>query len=452
MMPKPNLILMLIIFLTSFASALVYFKCVSILWKPTIKTLYVPILIGALIMTGIEFVGVAYLNEPFAYVVSAISCFLLLKYFFYISFYEAFFASLLFVFQTMCLKGMVAGTMSLLLGKNTFQLFSLDYYTLLISGIADLFKLMIFIYIKKEVKKDKYRVFLSSEEEVLTILFAHIGIFLFMLFHSYNYYYNLDLIWFSISQVLVSALMFLVYALIFNFGVRTANLIQRDLWGRHAQEQMQARIDQHDVYLRAIKEIDQFNYQYRELMVTVDYLLQERRDVELHELLKTSFPSLILTLPTTKKYSNHPFIEAALFAWNTVCEREGIELETMVYVPMPFDMDEYHMTHFFQCVQEISMILARGSFHKKHRATIVMEGKVANQWLTIKSTASFSGQIETRNDLPYFLTPNALDLKSKYYMLQRLTEEDHGMCSFSVDNKRQEFSLILSRRVDKLKE
>lgn len=451
-MPQLNIVLMLLILLVSFATAFVYFKCVATLWKPSVKVLYVPVLVGAVVMATITLIGISILNEPFAYITYTIVCLFLVLIFFRITLAEAFFVSLIYVFQTMCLKGLVAGIISLLVAKNTFQLFSLDFYALLITGIADFIKLMVFVYITKEVKKDKYRVFFSSEAEVLTILFTHVGIFLFMLFHSYNYYYNLDLIWFSISQVLVSALMFIVYVLVFNYGIRSANMIQRELWSKHAQDQMLTRIAQHDVYLRAFKDIDKFKHEYRELMVTVDYLLQEKRQEELYTLLTTSFPSLVISLPTSKQFSNHPLIDAALFDWNNICEREGIELNSMVYVPMPFDMDDYSMTQFFQCVQEISMTLARGAFHKNHRATISMEGKVANQWLTIKSTASFAGLIETKDDLPYFLTANALDLKSKYILLQRLTEEDRGMCSFFVDNARQEFSLILSRHVGKFKE
>lgn len=446
-MPEPTVIIYIIVCFVLFACNWSFLRMSTIIWKPKAKSIYIPCVVGSAVFAAYAVSSSIWIhNEPVIYLLDLLLCYVMMRLLFRLSSNEAIWASCFFVFNTICCKGIILGVLSLVLGKNIYQVLSIPFYSLLAIAIAGILKAMFLQFYRTVIPIPMTRFFLSCEKEVQDMLKQHTFLVLFMLFHCYNYAYNLDLIWFSMAQIITSVLMLVMYMWILSYGTQVANLMQKDMWNQKLTEQMQVRLAQHKRYNTTLEDMSDFSKQYQILVGNAQQHLKRQEQDKLADILMNKMPRLaqaIPTIPAIQQFSNEPGCDAVLFEWRNICVEEQIAFDALLFIPTPNNIRPDLLHHILQFLNDLHTPLAKG-VQNKRESTISIEAKVTNSWLSIKSTSSFRGKIDMQNELPYFILDDALRLKSIYHRLREFVTSNQGMVSCSSDNSKKQFSIIIS--------
>lgn len=206
------------------------FFCMVILkqWKARISNILLPLIYPILCTASVIFVG-KIANEPTAYIAlfifSMLSLLILLK----VSLEESILLSTFQIFHMIFAKSIVAGAMSLILQKNMYQLFQVAQYEQLIMAIAHGVLVVLFFIYYLTFNKKKISTFFLCKGQVYNVMITHIIISIYMLFKSYNFYFNLDLIWFSVEQIFTAIILYSLFMISFKFSVLISNLMQNQI-------------------------------------------------------------------------------------------------------------------------------------------------------------------------------------------------------------------------------
>ncbi|MEG0179598.1 MAG: hypothetical protein RR424_02935 [Oscillospiraceae bacterium] len=423
-----------------FVCEFVCFKIGTLIWKPKISVLF-PCIVGATILSAVN-IGCSFLNnEPATHLIHVFAYFLLFKLLFHISSAEAAFTGVFSTFNLMCWRGIISGIISLIMKKNTFQVLSVDLYSLIISTLAVVITLFVLLYYKSPAHFLRMKVFFSCQNELNTVLSLQAALGLFMLFNSYNNYYNLDIIWFSLAQISTPAIMFVIYIMIFNYGIKIANLLQKELWQENLTEQIKLRFAHRQTYQKTFEKISEFKHVYRENMVAANYCLEKNDIKALTEILNVKMPSLVENLPVVELFSNVPEYDAALFDWYNISIANSIDFNAKLFIPTQSTIKPYIIHNLLQLLRELHTPLAQNS--KKNRM-ISINSKALNNWLSVQTVSSFNGIIENKDDLPYFVVDDGIKTKTSYRNLNEFAAAEKMLISYTSDNKTHQFSTTIS--------
>ncbi|MEG2021932.1 MAG: hypothetical protein RR087_09150, partial [Oscillospiraceae bacterium] len=370
-----------------------------------------------------------------------VTYFALFKLLYHTSVSEAAFAGVFSTFNIMCWRGMFAGILSLALKKNTFQLFSIEIYAIIITMLASIFTLIALLYYISPVNLLRIKVFFSCAYELNTVLYLHMALTLFMLFNSYNNYYNLDIIWFSMAQIITPTIMFVIYIMIFNYGIRMSNFLQRELRQENLTEQIKLRYAHRQTYQMAFNKIAEFKHNYRENVITANYCLEKNDLKTLHTIINHELPTLVENLPVIEQFSNNPEYDAALFDWYNSCLAYSIAFKATLFVPPQTTFKSQDIHTLLQLLRELHTPLAQKS---KKGKSITITGKLVNNWFSVHTAGSFSGVIEAKNELPYFLVDDGVKTKTAYRNLVEFTSAEKMLITYNVDSKASQFETTVS--------
>ncbi|WP_250277897.1 GHKL domain-containing protein [[Clostridium] colinum] len=200
-------------------------------WKGRILNILIPLIYPVTCTIAVIFTAkkITIANEPTSYVVLFIVSMILLILLLKIRLEEAIFLSIFQTFHIVFVKGLSAGAMSLFYQKNMFQLFQVDQYTQIITCIAHGLLATLFCIYYLTFNSQKMSAFFLCKGQVYYVMIIHIMLTLYLLFNCYNFYFNLDLIWFSVEQVYTCIVLYTIYFLVLRFGVRTTSLLQNEI-------------------------------------------------------------------------------------------------------------------------------------------------------------------------------------------------------------------------------
>lgn len=206
------------------------FFCLLILkhWKARLLNILLPLIYPILCTFAVILVG-KIANEPSAYIVlficSMISLLILLK----VRLEESIFLSVFQLFHMIFVKSVIAGSMSLILEKNMYQLLQVSQYEQLIMCIAHGLLVIMFLIYYITFNSKKVDAFFLCKGQVYFVMIIHIIISIYILFKCYNFYFNLDLIWFSVEQVFTAIALYALFMIVLRFSIRISNLIQNEM-------------------------------------------------------------------------------------------------------------------------------------------------------------------------------------------------------------------------------
>lgn len=421
----------------------VYLYGIGFIWKPRYRRWF-PCLIGAPVLSFGVWAGLLLNHDPLAYILYFLAALLVVRVLFHCPLLCAAFAGTASTFFIASYKGITLGVLSVVLKKNMFQILSLPVYPdLVMVSTAILFLATILVFAKSS-SIEKLKIFFSSAPETQAIFLQHIAMLIFLLFYSYNYYYNLDLIWFSLAHPLVCTLLIVIYMLAFLYGVRIAFLIQEDIRNKHLHEQMQSRLAHYQVYRSVFGSIGAFEHQFREFMLSAQYLVKSNDQAKLDALIHTQGPALLQMLPQRQEFSNDPSCDAIFHDWNSVCEGQGITFGASFFVPVDSAQLAPLLQTSLNLLRELFMQLQLDGAGHSARGEVFIKSTLNHRWLVIRASTTYLGGIKEVKTQPYFTHPDGISIKSSYLHLSELTTENGGIINFEIDSQNKVFSIILS--------
>lgn len=381
-------------------------------------------------------------NEILSYLVLLAGQTLLLKLFIHLNWCQAVFAGIFDTLHLICIKGITIGIVAVLLRKNLYQVITNPRFFLLVLLVTMLLQSFLYWFYGRFLDRKKFQLLFNLEAELESVVLQHGALFVFMLFYSYNYYYNLDLVWFSLAQTLLSLLILVLYFLILSYGTRVSYLLEHDIHNELLRQQLKLQLSQYSSYQQMLSEIETFKYHFRERILSLEQLLEEGDTSALKTAAHTQVLPLLNLLPAKKTFSNNEFINAVLLDWEQQCARQQIAFHCLLFVP---DMLKEHQ-------EEIADILYRLRELYQHltlchtNGSLKLEGRHIQSRLVLQVSGSYRGSISQKKDLPCFETPEGLQTKSAYHRLSDMLEAFDGTLFWDTDPDTSQFLLTLSIR------
>ena len=441
-MEKLDMIMSAILLIATAIYAWTFYKTAALFWKPKFGKRLAPLFVS--ILGAITIYALTYLkNEPIIYLAYLMFDTIILLIFFRISITAATFASLFASINTICIKGVLLGIVSLFMKSNLYQTINTPNVEIAILAIIVIIKTIIFRNFRNANNRERSKYFFDSPKQLNTTVVIHSVLFVFMLFYSYNYYYNLDLVWFSFAQTLLSALILMIFYIILISQIQVSTLIYNDIRNKHVSELTQVRLAQYKQHENTISSLTKFKHSYHEMILSTQYLLEKNEVSKAYEYLNTNATKFLDTLPVFKEYSNNRVCDSIIYEWTNLCELAEIGFTGDIYIPDDTHLDLQAIYDALQYLQEIFSPLAM-NMKNPQEAKISLSSSYENNWLVITCKGTYNGVIEIRDDIPYFITEQGVDIKTSYRRLITLTEANKRLLTFTINPTQKIFTVEIS--------
>lgn len=416
-----------------------YIKTACFYWTPRFNAWSFST-IAACIMGTIIWSSTFLSNEILSYLIFAMAEVMILRMGTDCNHVHAFLGAIASTFHTMCIKGIVVGVLSLMLRKNLYQIITASDLNLMAITATMFLKMGTPLLFTGPKMRNGYRTLFRSDNELEAVLLQHGALFIIMLFFSYDYYYNLDLIWFTIAQIILSVLMLVLYYLTLYYGVRISNLLENDIANTRIRQQLNDKLAQYDSYQNTFKQIEDFKYYFRENMLVVETLIANGSTGAARNKLHAAIPLLLEKLPARKVYSNNERLNALLLDWDTHCQTNKIRFESTVYLPPGFEKKEEEILSALAIIEDMYSYITKVS----KAPSIKVEGKALQGNFVLNIVGSIHGTVERRFGLPYFIMPDGDHIKMLYHKLSAMSESIHGILFWNYLLRERTFQIIFS--------
>ena len=379
-------------------------------------------------------------NEILFYLILLLLSFSLLKLFIHITYSQALFATITLILHFMIAKGITVGLLSLFLKKNLYQIITVES-TALLTLVLSLILTNIFLamYSSKETRKLIVILF-NTESELTRLIQILCSLFIFMLFYSYNYYYNLDLVWFSIAQVILSVLVLILYYQLLSYSLRISNLLEVKLFQQQVESHLNIQLAHYQNHKEIMHSINNSKHKYREKLMTIEALLENKQIDSAIALIQDSSDSLNDELSIAYMASNHDLINGVLFSWKNSCKQNSTDFETQIFISKEI---EPICNNILKIITILEVLFDLLTFNNK-KSHISIAGKSRNNLFVIKASCIISGSVYDRSGLPFFISKNGLDAKSHYRRLSSITKSYNGIISWSFNSEISSFEITVS--------
>ncbi|MEG2982528.1 MAG: GHKL domain-containing protein, partial [Raoultibacter sp.] len=266
---------------------------------------------------------------------------------FYGRFIHMFWAALNFTFHTLVIRGIVLAIASLAVNLNMYRIIE-DNLLNTLTLIATFFVLCLFLVVfNAKVDVPKVKILLSNPGQLKFVYMLQLVMFGFLLFCTYAYYYNLDLVWFTIFHLLTCVFVLIGYYIAFGMAVRTAVWVEDELNYQIVEAQMQRQIRGYEEQKKLYDLMRQYKHDFKRILNTANGLLATGNVEEAQELLGETVTYADVNLAPRPEYSNILIVDIILDELADSCEKNDIELSAQCFISEDVTLTSLQLCRMF---------------------------------------------------------------------------------------------------------
>ena len=406
-------------------------------WKGRILNILLPAIYPLVCTIAVIFTSkaITVANEPTSYVVLFIVSLILLILLVKIRLEEAIFLSIFQTFHIVFAKSLTAGAMSLFYEKNMFQLFQVEQYSQIITCISYglLTGLFCFYYLTFNAKK--MSAFFLCKGQVYYVMIIHIMLALYLLFNCYKFYFNLDLIWFSVEQVYTSIVLYTIYFLVLRFGVRVASLLQNEIRKKNQDFTLMHQISN----LNTAENYIDFTNLYSTLSASLKESINSDNKIDALEKIKTLDNKCKgINEIDINAISSSKMINALFFEFNNICKLKNIKLEGNYSFSDNLKIEEKELHEMLSILLKNSLE-ATLKLTEENKRSITINTEEKDKSFIIKISNTYNRKPKVDNGY--------LESSKRYTEIEGLgigyveqvLAKNHGNFKFKIDSKNKVF-------------
>lgn len=385
-------------------------------------------------------------NLPAVYVIAFICESLLFVICFRFTLLQAYLCSCFYVFHMIALKGIVIGTMSLLLKQNSFQIMCQPHLKYISIILVQVIMFVLLIVYRYKIDARNMRNFLMSRKQSMLVLVCHLTLTIFMLFNSFTFYYNLDLVWISVSQVLTGVILGISYMAILSYGVGIADLLQHKLRDQKQLDTIQYQLRQQNSMLRIEEVLNKFKHDYREQMLSIEYCIDNHKTDEAKEELHRNYIQQLNSLPQTKKYSNNIILNSLFIDCQETCNEKNIDMDVLLFLPPYLSLSEKDCHEMFRILIENAIEANEEVLDRQRYLKVISE--VDKSWLSIVVENPYQGIIQFENGRPVSKESKNENEGLGLIYIEEMLLESGDIIQYKVDKEKQIFKVAILLHIE----
>lgn len=371
-------------------------------------------------------------NEPLLYLIVLCATFLLLLVLMRPSADLAGMGGIFMAFQTTAMKGAVIGVMSLILNRNMYQVLQVRAYAQLATVLSAILMLVTILIYSNAFDQESFAALRTTPSQKQFVLMAHSILLVFMLFNSYNYYYNMEMVWFSVAQILTAAIMEAAYAVIMLQALQVSRLLKIELKNQEHVRQMDSQVT-HYRYMRKMEEDDlAMRKEAVQLAAEARRSLASGSAQQAEAVLSRQQNMMEQNIRPYAPYSNVEAMDAMLYATANDAIGKGIRFEADVEIPEGLSMSVRDLHQILSILIRFSMQnIARMDAGSPDRFLAITSSN-APGWMSLRVSCSYAGKLKVTNggDINH---PALIEVSN-------LVKAAEGNCDVSTDQARHVFT------------
>ena len=336
-------------------------------------------------------------NEPLALLLTMILNIVFVFIFFRTAFDEVFISSILVVLLYMCVKSIVVGGFSIYVNQNMYQVLQVQSYQNTIQVAIWLLMTATILFLQTVILAKEYIHVHNVPNQKSFLLMVNVALTLFMLFQSYNYYYNMEMIWFSISQILTAVVVLCALYVSVNHAIQVATMIDTE---SNKQTGVRSSQGQTAVANTVLKLEEQRNALCQEGAEKASIIL-EQLDHSENVLARSTAQQMLNTFQSAKQYEhsfcNQEALNAVFIEYACIFQEQNIDYQMSLEIPWQLKNSE--VKEFQVLLQEVLSyslgMLQRMDQTQERYINIVSTDK--DGWLLIKIENPYIGLLKIKN-------------------------------------------------------
>lgn len=385
-------------------------------------------------------------NLPAVYLIAFICESLLLSFCFKMPLIQSYLCSSFYVFHMIAIKGIVIGTMSLTLKMNGFLVVSDRNLNSIAIMTTQVMMILLFLLYKHFLNAKKMRNFLLCISQVKIVLSCHLTILMFMIFNTFTFYYNLDLVWISVSQILTGLILGVVYSIILRYGINIADFLQYRLRSQHQLETIKTQMRQQNSIKRTEEILNRFKHDYREQMLSIEYFVENNKKEEALQEVHKNYIAQLNALPHSKKYSNNVIVNSLFVDRQEQCDELHINMDVRLLIPPYLCISEKDCHEIFRILSE-NAIEANEKIPEEMRY-LKIQSTVEKQWLNVVIENAFNGSVILDNGRPSAKETKGDTGGMSLVYIEELLDSAGCILRYYIDSKNKTFKVVLLLRID----
>ncbi|MEG1425994.1 MAG: GHKL domain-containing protein, partial [Raoultibacter sp.] len=284
---------------------------------------------------------------PLIYVLEFAITFLIIRISFYGKSIHVFWAALNFTFHTLVIRGIVLAVFSLVVNLNMYRVIEAPTLNML-SLTGTFFVLCLFLTVfNARVDVPKVKTLLSNPGQLRFVYMLQLVMFGFLLFCTYSYYYNLDLVWFTVFHLLTCMFVLIGFYIAFGMAVRTAVWVEDELNYQIIEAQMKRQIRGYEEQKKLYDLMRQYKHDCKRILNTANSLLATGNIEEAQKLLSETVAYAEVNLAPRPEYSNILIVDIILDELADSCEKNDIELSAQCFIPEEVTLTSLQLCRLF---------------------------------------------------------------------------------------------------------
>lgn len=318
--------------------------------------------------------------------------------------------SIFYAFHHIAIEYIGFGIVSFLIQENITITLHNSYYFNLVKIVMHIITMIIILILATKPIVKKGQLFFSFNQELRTCVYAHSILFIFLLISTYNLYYNLNFIWFSIYQIIIGICAILLYYTAFFFTLRFATFTENQLCNKQHIEilsqsaNISNKTSSHSQYV-------EIKHAYLELTGALEYLLDDDvKDVkEARKLVLENQKLFLDKIPKWNQPSNHKAMAGLLLQYQLILSNNNIDFYPKLYIPESIGISEANLHQIVTIFLENMLSMNNP---QPSDLIISLQSHLDDNWLHIKFEHSFENKVIVKDHMPY--SP----IKRQYYSQQ----------------------------------
>ncbi|MEG1560792.1 MAG: GHKL domain-containing protein [Raoultibacter sp.] len=329
---------------------------------------------------------------PLIYALEFAVTFLVIRISFYGRFIHMFWAALNFTFHTLVIRGIVLAIASLAANLNMYRVIE-DGLLNMLTLIATFFVLCLFLVVfNAKVDVPKVKILLSNPGQLKFVYMLQLVMLGFLLFCTYAYYYNLDLVWFTIFHLLTCVFVLIGYYIAFGMAVRTAVWVEDELNYQIVEAQMQRQIRGYEEQKKLYDLMRQYKHDFKRILNTANGLLATGNVEEAQELLGETVTYADVNLAPRPEYSNILIVDIVLDELADNCDKNDIELSAQCFISEDVTLTSLQLCRMFNNLAANALEACQRQAEGSKR-WIDIKGRLQKDKSVIVMRNSFDGKV-----------------------------------------------------------
>lgn len=381
---------------------------------------------------------------PFIYAMEFAITFLFIRICFYGRSIHMFWAALNFTFHTLVVRGIVLAVVSLAVNLNMYRVIENGTLNSL-ALIATFFVLSIFLVaFNAKIDIPKVKTLLNNPGQLKFVYVLQLVMFGFLLFCTYAYYYNLDLVWFTIFHLLTCTFVLIGFYIAFGMAVRTAVWVEDELNYQIVEAQMQRQLRGYEEQKKLYELMRQYKHDFKRILTTANGLLVAGDIEEAQKLLGETVAYADVNLAPRPEYSNILIVDIILDELADSCKKNDIELNAQCFISKDITLTSLQLCRMFNNLAanalEACQLQAEGS-----KRWIEVKGRLQKDKSVIVMRNSFDGKVVMagENELATRKTNkeyHGLGIRS----IKAVVEKNQGFSEISISRNPNVFEFFIA--------